>query len=77
MIDQVHHEPEAKKVLARVQTVWDCQTAEQKVLALEVMAKTALRELTKLKGLDNTMCFMWPMMEKMNDALQRQNEKVE
>ncbi len=69
MISANHHTETARDFLNRVMEYMECNTQNEQAQAMEVIIKQATKKLISTKGIDATMCFLWPMMEAMNEKL--------
>lgn len=70
------HEQDAKKIIEITGKRWGWTGPVEKAKLFEVMATQALRGLVKIMGIDHTMCFLWPIMEKLNAELEKQTPGV-
>jgi len=74
MMPQVHHDQDVQEILERTYKRWEANSPREKTIVLKSVVKQALRNLHRINGVDETMCFLWPMMEKMNKQLEEVNK---
>jgi len=74
MIAETHHQKDVAEILERTAQRWECQTPSDRATMLKSVAVEALRGLVRVEGVDGTMCFLWPIMQKMNEKLELINQ---